>query len=458
MFGVCFQQHVVIFWLQEQTPCSSNQRFLAAGLTLPPHGFVTARDLRSARHAVAFLYSLPSDHLKSRISMKFETLAIRLQTPLTGQREHSTPMFPTSSFVFEDAEQMRAMFADEQDGNIYSRFTNPNCQELEVKMAALENADEAIVTSSGMSAIFASFMTFLKAGDHIISSRGVFGSTHTIFIQFFPNWNISVSLVDPVDQETWLKAVTPSTKMFFIETPSNPSLDIIDLQAAKSFCEKHNLLLNVDNCFATPYLQQPSAWGADLITHSATKYIDGQGRVLGGVVAGRKDLISDVRKFCRSTGPALSPFNAWLLSKSLETLAVRMDRHCDNAERLANFLLQHPQVSNVTYPFLDNHPSSTVAKRQMKKGGGLITFEIIGGIFPGRNFLNALQLLSLTANLGDTRSIATHPASTTHAKLTPESRAEAGITDGLIRISAGLEHIDDIISDIDDALTISSRE
>lgn len=388
--------------------------------------------------------------------MKFETLAIRIQTSTSDQREHSTPVFPTSSFVFDDAEQMRSTFADEQQGNIYSRFTNPNCKELEDKMAALEDTEDAIATATGMSAIFASFMAFLKSGDHIISSRGVFGSTHTIFTQFFPNWNISVSLVDPVDQDTWQKALKQTTKMFFIETPSNPGLDIIDLKAAKSFCEKNNLILNVDNCFATPYLQQPSAWGADLITHSATKYIDGQGRVLGGIVAGRKDLIIEIKKLCRSTGPALSPFNAWLLSKSLETLAVRMDRHCDNAEKIANHLLQHPQVSHVTYPFLNTHPAFDVAKRQMKRGGGLVTFEIKGGLEPGKHFLDALKMISLTANLGDTRSIATHPASTTHAKLTQDARAEVGINDELIRISAGLEHIDDILQDLDVALTASA--
>ncbi|MFZ1676423.1 MAG: aminotransferase class I/II-fold pyridoxal phosphate-dependent enzyme [Saprospiraceae bacterium] len=388
--------------------------------------------------------------------MKFETLAIRLQTALTQQREHSTPMFPTSSFVFDDAEQMRAMFADEESGNIYSRFTNPNCTELENKMAALENTDDAVSTASGMSAIFNSFMAFLKSGDHLISSRAVFGATHTIYTQFFPNWNIDVTLVDPVDQDTWQKALRPNTKMFFIETPSNPGLDIVDLTAAKSFCETNGLLLNVDNCFATPYLQQPADFGADLITHSATKFIDGQGRVLGGIVAGKSELITQVKKLCRSTGPALSPFNAWILSKSLETLAVRMDRHCDNAEKLANILIGHPQVSGVTYPFLKSHPSYDIAKRQMKRGGGLVTFEIKGGLEQGRRFLDALQMISLTANLGDTRSIATHPASTTHARLTAEARGETGITDGLIRISAGLEHIDDIVSDIDQALNTSA--
>ena len=389
--------------------------------------------------------------------MKFETLAIRIQTALTAEKEHSTPMFPTSSFVFDDAAQMSAVFADEEEGNIYSRFTNPNCTEFENKIAALEGTEDAVATASGMAAIFASFMALLKTGDHLISSRAVFGSTHTILTQYLPKWGIEVTMVDPVDQSTWHDAVRPTSKMFFIETPSNPGLDIIDLEAAKSFCVKNNLILNVDNCFATPYLQQPAQWGADLITHSATKYMDGQGRVVGGIVAGRQALITEIKKLCRSTGPALSPFNAWILSKSLETLAVRMDRHCDNAERLATFLQQHPLVINVRYPFLETHPSAAAARKQMKRGGGLVTFEIKSGISGGTRFLNALNMLSLTANLGDTRSIATHPASTTHAKLTPEARAQSGITDGLIRISAGLEHIDDIILDIDQALNKSTQ-
>jgi O-succinylhomoserine sulfhydrylase len=388
--------------------------------------------------------------------MKFETLAIRIQTALSAEKEHSTPMFLTSSFVFDDAAQMRAVFADEEEGNIYSRFTNPNCTEFENKIAALEGTEDAVATASGMAAIFASFMALLKTGDHLISSRAVFGSTHTILTQYLPKWGIEVTQVDPVDQNTWHEAVRPTTKMFFIETPSNPGLDIIDMESAKSFCVKNNLILNVDNCFATPYLQQPALWGADLITHSATKYMDGQGRVVGGIVAGRKELITEIKKLCRSTGPALSPFNAWILSKSLETLAVRMDRHCDNAERLAAFLQQHPLVKNVRYPFLETHPAVATARKQMKRGGGLVTFEIISGISGGTRFLNALKMLSLTANLGDTRSIATHPASTTHAKLTSDARALAGISDGLIRISAGLEHIDDIIQDIDQALNQST--
>ena len=388
--------------------------------------------------------------------MKFETLAIRLQNLQTQEREHSTPLFPTSSFVFDDAEQMRATFADEQTGNIYSRFTNPNTRELEMKMAALEATDDAVATASGMAAIFYSFIALLQSGDHIISSRSVFGATSTIFNQYFPKFGIEVSLVDPTDPESWKKAVRPSSKMFFFETPSNPGLDIVDLKEARKFCDEYNLIMNVDNCFATPYLQQPALWGADLITHSATKYIDGQGRVVGGIIAGKNQYIVDIKKMCRSTGPSLSPFNAWILSKSLETLAVRMDRHCANAEMLTAFLHQHQQVKNVRYPFDAAHPSVNIAKQQMKQGGGLVTFEVKDGLEQGRKFLDSLLMLSLTANLGDTRSIATHPASTTHAKLTPKARAEAGITDGLIRISAGLEHIDDIIDDIDQALVSSA--
>jgi len=388
--------------------------------------------------------------------MKFETLAIRLQNLATQEREHSTQLFPTSSFTFEDAEQMRATFADEQSGNIYSRFTNPNVRELELKMASLEGTDDAVATASGMAAIFYSFMSLLQSGDHIISSRSVFGSTSTIFSQYLPKFGIQVTLVDPTDPSSWKQAIRPSSKMFFFETPSNPGLDIVDLQAARTFCDEHGLILNVDNCFATPYLQQPSDWGADLITHSATKYIDGQGRVVGGIVAGKNNYITDIKKMCRSTGPALSPFNAWILSKSLETLAVRMDRHCENAAKLTTYLLQHSLIKNVRYPFDANHPSAEIAKQQMTQGGGLVTFEVKDGLDQGRKFLDALLMLSLTANLGDTRSIATHPASTTHAKLSQQERTDAGISDGLIRISAGLEHIDDIIADIDQALVASA--
>ena len=386
--------------------------------------------------------------------MHFETIAIRTQIERTQHREHSTPIFPTSSFVFNDAEQMRAMFADEQEGNIYSRFTNPSVREFEEKMAALEGVDDAFATATGMAAVFASFMAHLKSGDHLLASRAIFGSSYTILTQYLPRWGITFDWL-PADYEKWQDAVRPNTKMVFLETPSNPGLDIIDLAFAGKFAEANSLILNVDNCFATPYLQQPALYGANLITHSATKFIDGQGRVLGGVIAGSKEVIAEVRKFCRSSGPSLSPFNAWVLSKSLETLAVRLDRHCENALALAHFLQKNEHVAKVTYPFLDTHPACGIAKRQMKKGGGLVTFEVKGGSEQGRRFLDSIEMLSLSANLGDTRSIATHPASTTHAKLTEVARQEVGITNGLIRISAGLEHIGDIVADVEQALNRS---
>jgi O-succinylhomoserine sulfhydrylase len=383
--------------------------------------------------------------------MHFETIAIRTQTTRTPQREHSTPVFPTSSFVFDDAEQMRSLFADEQEGNIYSRFTNPSVREFEEKIALLEGVEDAVGTATGMAAVFASMLAFLKAGDHLLASKAVFGSSYTIITQYLPKWGIGFDWL-PADYSLWQSLVRPNTKMLFIETPSNPGLDVIDLAFTGQFCRSNALIFNIDNCFATPYLQQPGRYGADLISHSATKFIDGQGRVLGGVVAGSRDRIAEVKKLCRSTGPSLSPFNAWILSKSLETLAVRMDRHCENAQAVANFLGEHEAVSKVVYPFLPSHPSYKTAIRQMKKGGGLVAFEVRGGLEQGRRFLNAVELCSLSANLGDTRTIVTHPASTTHAKLTEEARLDVGITNGLIRVSVGLEHVQDILADLDKAL------
>lgn len=388
--------------------------------------------------------------------MKFETKAIRIQTERSQHREHGTPIFPTSSFVFDDAEQMRSLFAGEETGNIYSRFTNPSVREFELKIAALEEVDDTFATASGMSAVFAVMMTFLKKGDHILASRALFGSTYNLLNNRMSNWGIEYDFIDPKTPENWKEKIRPNTKMLFIETPSNPGLEIIDLEKAGQFSKHHQLIFCVDNCFATPYLQQPVKFGADIIVHSATKFIDGQGRVMGGAIAGNKELVNDVRKFCRSTGPSLSPFNAWVLSKSLETLAVRMDRHCENALALANFLKTHPEVSKVNYPFLENHPFYHVAKKQMSQGGGLITFEVKGGLKQGQDFLNAMKMLSLSANLGDTRTIATHPASTTHAKVAEETRLEIGITNSLIRVSVGLEHIEDIINDINKALKKSS--
>lgn len=376
------------------------------------------------------------------------TKAIRIQTPRTAEGEHSTPIFPTSSFCFDDAESMRAAFADETDAYIYSRFSNPNVQEFTDKLVALEAAEAGYATASGMSAISASFLALLKSGDHLLCCRSVFGSTHTVISKYLPKYGIAYTYVDADKPETWEAAIQPNTRMLFLETPTNPGLDIIDLEFAGTLAQKHGLLLNVDNCFATPVCQNPIAYGAHLVTHSATKWMDGQGRVLGGAVVGRADLIKEIYLFCRSTGPALSPFNAWILSKSLETLDVRMERHAANALSVAQALEGHEKISWLRYPHLPSHPQYAIAKKQMRNGGGILCFELKGGIDAGRRFLDALNMLSLTANLGDTRSIASHPASTTHAKLTDDERAAVGISAGLIRISVGLEHKDDIINDI----------
>ncbi len=382
----------------------------------------------------------------------FETDAIRAQSERTSFREHSAPLYLTSSFVFEDAEQARALFADEVPGNIYTRFSNPNNSELIQKLCLLEGTDDGIATASGMAAMYISMASLLKSGDHVLASRSVFGSTHQILNVIFPKINITHTYADLADPGSWESKIQPNTKMIFVETPSNPALDIVDLEWLGKLANKHNLILNVDNCFATPYLQNPAKWGAHLVTHSATKFIDGQGRVIGGAVLGTKELIKEVRFFARHTGPSMSPFNAWVLSKSLETLAVRMERHCQNAFELAKQLELNSDVLKVKYPFLPSHPQFELAKKQMKLGGGIVTFEIQGGIDRGRQFLNSLKMLSHSANLGDTRSIATHPASTTHSKLTDAERMAVGITPGLIRISVGLENIQDIIADVEQAI------
>lgn len=383
------------------------------------------------------------------------TKAVRTRSPKTLQNEHSTPLYLTSSFTFDEAEAMRAAFADETNDNIYSRFSNPNVDEFITKMCELENAEAGFATSTGMSAIFSSIFALLQQGDHLLCCSSVFGSTFTIVTKYLPKYGITCTLVPANDKAAWEAAVQPNTKMVYLETPTNPQLEVIDLEWAGQFSKKHNLILNVDNCFATPLLQRPTDFGADLVVHSATKWIDGQGRVMGGVIVGREDLVKEIYLFCRNTGPALSPFNAWVLSKSLETLDVRMQRHCSNALRLAETLQSNPNVSWVKYPFLPNHPQYDIAKKQMNLGGGVLCFEIKGGLEAGRKFLDNLNLLSVTANLGDSRSIASHPASTTHSKLTDEQRAAVGITPGLIRISAGLEKVDDIITDITQALAKS---
>jgi O-succinylhomoserine sulfhydrylase len=382
-----------------------------------------------------------------------ETKAIRLQTDKTGEKEHSTPLFLTSSFTYDSAEDMAAAFADDSlDVNIYSRFSNPTTDEFINKIAVLEGAEDGVATATGMAAVFGTFMTFLSQGDHIISASAVFGSTHTIITKYLPKWGIGYSYFNMNRPEDIAGLIRPETKMLYVETPSNPGLDIIDIEYLSAICKKNNILLVVDNCFATPAVQQPISFGADLVIHSATKFIDGQGRVLGGVVVGRKELIQPLYLFIRNTGPSMSPFNAWVLSKSLETLFIRMDRHAESAMKIANALTGHPALLTVKYPFLPSHPQYDIARKMMSNGGGIVSFELKGGIESGRKFLNALKMISMTNNLGDSRSIASHPASTTHSKLTEEERASVGITPGLVRISVGLEHPDDILDDISQAL------
>ena len=385
----------------------------------------------------------------------FQTDAIRTQHARSEFREHSVPLYLTSSFVFEDAEQARAMFADEIPGNIYSRYSNPNTNEFIQKLCLMEGTEDGIATASGMAAMYASMTALLKSGDHILACRSVFGSTHQILNTIFPKFGISHSYADVNEPETWESKILPNTRMIFVETPSNPALDLIDLEWLGKLAEKHRLILNVDNCFATPYLQKPAKYGANLVTHSATKFMDGQGRVIGGAILGNAELIKEIRFFARHTGPSMSPFNAWILSKSLETLAVRMERHCENALALATFLEKNEHVVRVKYPFLPSHPQYDLARKQMLRGGGLVTFEVVGGLDQGRRFLNGLKMISHTPNLGDTRTIAIHPASTTHSKLTDQERAAVGITPGLIRIAVGLEDVDDIIADISQAIQSS---
>lgn len=383
---------------------------------------------------------------------KFETEAVRTQIKRTEFQEHSSPVYLTSSFVFEDAEDMRASFAEEKEHNIYSRYSNPNSEEFIEKVCKMEGAEHGFAFSSGMAAVFSTFAALLESGDHIVSSRSIFGSTHSLFTQFFPRWKIDHSyfMIDRLDEIEAL--IRPETKMIYAESPTNPAVDVLDLTELGRIARKHNILLVVDNCFATPYLQQPIRFGADLVIHSGTKLMDGQGRVLAGITVGNKELIEKIYRFSRITGPTLSPFNAWLLSKSLETLAVRVDRHCENALAVARFLEAHPSVERVKYPFLKSHSQYSLAKKQMKAGGCVVAFEVKGGLQAGRRFLDSIRTLSLSANLGDTRSIVTHPASTTHSKLSSTERAETGITDGMVRISVGLEHVDDIITDLKQAL------
>ena len=384
-----------------------------------------------------------------------ETAVIRTQTPASGHREHASSIYMTSSFTFESAEHARALFAKEAEGQIYSRYGNPNVDEFIAKMCQLEGAETGVALASGMSAVFSALAGLLNSGDHVLASRSVFGSTHQILSRILPRWGIGYSYAEIARPETWEVLVRPETRLCIVETPSNPALDLIDLAWLGDFCRSHNLILVVDNVFATPILQNPISLGANIVMHSATKYIDGQGRGIGGVLVGDHALMQDLVFFTRHSGPSLSPFNAWMFSKSLETLPLRVERHCDNAEKLAACLEQHPQIAFVKYPHLPSHPQYELAKRQMRRGGGIVTFELEGGIDQGRRFLDALEMCSLTANLGDSRTIATHPASTTHSSLTEEERLAVGITPGLVRVSVGLEHPDDIVGDIVRALDMS---
>lgn len=383
----------------------------------------------------------------------FETQAIRTQLERSQFQEHSVPLYLTSSFVFEDAEDMRASFSEEKDRNIYSRFSNPNTTEFVEKICKMEGAEAGYAFATGMAAVYSTFAALLNSGDHIVSASSVFGSTHALFTKYFPKWNIQTSYFDINKPETIESYITENTKILYAESPTNPAVDILDLEYLGQIAKKHNLILIIDNCFATPYIQNPIQFGAHLVIHSATKLIDGQGRVLGGVTVGREDLIREIYLFSRNTGPALSPFNAWVLSKSLETLAVRLEKHCENALAVAEFLESHPNVNLVKYPFLKSHPQYEIAKKQMRLGGNIVAFEIKGGLESGRKFLDKIKLCTLSANLGDTRTIVTHPASTTHSKLSVEERLAVSITDGLVRVSVGLETVKDVIADLNQALS-----
>jgi len=390
---------------------------------------------------------------------KIETKMVRTQTERSPHREHASSIYMTSSYVFEDAEHARAMFAREVPGSIYTRYSNPNVDEFVEKMCHLEGAEAGVAVASGMSAVFNSIAGLLNTGDHVLACRSVFGSTHQILTEILPRWQMSHTYVGISSSPAeWEAAVQPNTKLCIVESPTNPALDIIDLQWLGAFCREHEIILVVDNVFATPILQTPLRMGANLVMHSATKFIDGQGRAIGGILVGDAELIKKIAFFTRHTGPSLSPFNAWLFSKGLETLSLRVERHCDNAEKVAAFLIDHKQVTTVKYPHHLSHPQYEIARQQMCRGGALVSFEIQGGVEQGRRFLDSMEFISLTANLGDSRTIATHPASTTHSSLTEEARQEVQITPGLIRISVGLEHADDIIRDLDQALRESASE
>ncbi|BBE50344.1 O-succinylhomoserine sulfhydrylase [Ferriphaselus amnicola] len=377
-----------------------------------------------------------------------ETLAVRAGTERSQFHEHSEAMFLTSSFVFDSAEQAAKRFIGEEPGNIYARFTNPTVTMFEQRLAALEGAEQCIATASGMSAILAACMGLLKAGDHVVASQSLFGATVNLFNNILKKFGIETTYVSATDVAQWRAAVCPNTKLFFLETPSNPLTEISDIASISAVAKECGALLAVDNCFCTPILQQPLKLGADIVIHSATKYIDGQGRVLGGAVLGGKKLLEGVYGFLRTAGPTMSAFNAWVFLKGLETLKLRMDAHSANALQLAQWLEQQPNVARVFYPGLPSHPQHALAMTQQKSGGGIVSFEVKGGKDAAWRVIDSTKMVSVTANLGDTRTTITHPASTTHARITPEARAAAGISDGLIRIAVGLEAVVDIQNDL----------
>ncbi|OEY67701.1 O-succinylhomoserine sulfhydrylase [Marinobacter sp. X15-166B] len=380
--------------------------------------------------------------------MSVDTLAVRAGQLRTAQLEHSDPIFATSSFVYGSAAQAAARFAGDEPGNIYSRFTNPTVQAFEGRIAALEGAERAVATASGMAAILATCMAHLQSGDHVICSRGVFGTTNVLFQKYMAGFGVTTSFASPTELDEWRSAITPQTRMLFLETPTNPLGDVADIEALADLAHRADALLVVDNCFCTPVLQRPLELGADIVVHSATKYLDGQGRCVGGVVVGPDRLLEEVFGFMRSAGPTMSPFNAWTFLKGLETLPIRMRAHCDNALELAKWLQQQEVIDQVYYSGLPDHPQHELAKRQQSGFGGVLSFTVKGGREQAWAFIDATRMISITANLGDVKTTITHPATTTHGRLSPEDKLQAGISDNLIRVSVGIEAIDDIKYDL----------
>ena len=378
----------------------------------------------------------------------FETDAVRAGIERSQFGEHSEGLFLTSSFVFKNAQEAAKRFSGEEPGNVYSRFTNPTVKAFEERLASLEGAEQCIATSSGMSAILATFMALCKPGDHVVVSKSIFGTSVQLFNNFLAKWGLNISFVDLPDLNAWEAATTKNTKFYFLETPSNPLTEIVDLKKLSQLAKSKKVKLIVDNCFCTPALQKPIDHGADIIIHSATKYLDGQGRCLGGAVLGKKRLMNQVYTFLRNSGVSLSPFNAWVFLKGLETLKIRMDQQSDNAIKLATYLEKNKNISKVYYPGLKSHPQYNTALAQQSTGGAVLSFVVKGGQKAAWQVINKTNLMSITANLGDTKTTITHPATTTHSRLTQEQRDDAGIDDGLVRIAVGLEHIDDIVADL----------